>query len=386
VVALVSAGITLDEVGADVARALPGIIGTGLATLLAGAAGSWLISRRLRRQTRGLAAPALARMLDYYSAVLHAVREGLLVLDDDGRVQLVNDEARRLLGLDGGATGRHVAELHLSADLTRTLAGQRQTVDEVHVSGGRVLVVNQAPALAGRSSGSVVTLRDHTELQALTGELDSMRAFAESLRAQAHESANRLHTTVSLIELGRGQDAVDFATAELASAQRLTDRVIEDVEEPVLAALLLGKAATASERGVRLEIDPGTAVAATGIPSGDLVTIVGNLLDNAIDAALAGEAPREVQFAAWVEGDRLEIRVEDSGPGVPEEVVPHLFERGWSTKDTVAPPPKGLGRGLGLALVAQAVDRNGGSIGVRPGPGAQFSVSLPVRAHADTVP
>jgi sensor histidine kinase regulating citrate/malate metabolism len=386
VVALVSAGITLDEVGADVARALPGIVGTGLATLLAGAAGSWLISRRLRRQTRGLAAPELARMLDYYSAVLHAVREGLLVLDADGRVQLVNDEARRLLGLDGGATGRHVAELHLSADLTRTLAGQRQTVDEVHVSGGRVLVVNQAPALAGRSSGSVVTLRDHTELQALTGELDSMRAFAESLRAQAHESANRLHTTVSLIELGRGQDAVDFATAELASAQRLTDRVIEDVEEPVLAALLLGKAATASERGVRLEIDPGTAVAATGIPSGDLVTIVGNLLDNAIDAALAGEAPREVQFAAWVEGDRLEIRVEDSGPGVPEEAVPHLFERGWSTKDTVDAPPKGLGRGLGLALVAQAVDRNGGSITVRPGPGAQFSVSLPVRAHADAAP
>jgi sensor histidine kinase regulating citrate/malate metabolism len=123
----------------------------------------------------------------------------------------------------------------------------------------------------------------------------------------------------------------------------------------------------------------------TGIPSGDLVTIAGNLLDNAIDAALAGDPPREVHLAAWVEADRLKIRVEDSGPGVPEEAVPHLFERGWSTKQVAGAVPQGLGRGLGLALVAQAVRRNGGSIGVRPGPGAQFSVSLPVRALADAV-
>jgi sensor histidine kinase regulating citrate/malate metabolism len=387
VVALLSAGITLDAIGADLTRSLPGIIGTGLVTLAAGTLGSWLVSRRLRRQTGGLDAAALARMLDYYNAVLHAVREGLLLLDGDRRVQLVNDEARRLLALDDDVMGRNVRELGLSRDLTEALAAQQQTVDEVHVSGGRVLVVNQAPARpSGRSAGAVVTLRDHTELQALTGELDSVRAFAESLRAQAHEAANRLHTTVSLIELGRGQDAVDFATAELASAQQLTDRVVDAVEEPVLAALLLGKTATAHERGVRLEIDPGTAVGSTGIPSGELVTIVGNLLDNAIDAALAGDPPREVQFAAWVGDGRLEIRVEDSGPGVSEEQVPRLFERGWSTKDVGAAQPAGPGRGLGLALVAQAVRRNGGSIDVRPGPGAQFSVSLPVRTPADAAP
>ncbi|MCZ2861213.1 sensor histidine kinase [Blastococcus sp. VKM Ac-2987] len=387
VVALVSAGITLDAIGADLARSLPGILVAGLVILAVGSAGSWLISRRLRRQTRGLGAPVLARMLDYYEAVLHAVREGLLVVDGDRRVQLVNDEARRLLSLDADPNGRHVSELGLSADLVETLRGQQQTVDEVHVSGGRVLVVNQVPARApGDSAGVVVTLRDHTELQALTGELDSVRAFAESLRAQAHEAGNRLHTTVSLIELGRGQDAVEFATAELASAQRLTDRVVDAVEEPVLAALLLGKSATAHERGVRLEIDPGTAVAATGIPSGELVTIVGNLLDNAIDAALAGAPPREVQFAAWVDRDRLEIRVEDSGPGLTEQQVPRVFERGWTTKDADDQLPAGAGRGLGLALVAQAVRRNGGSVTVRPGPGAQFAVSLPVRTAVGSAP
>lgn len=387
VVGIVSAGITLEAIGADLARSLPAVVGTGLVTLAVGTAGSWLISRRLRRQTRGLGAPVLARMLDYYEAVLHAVREGLLVLDGDRRVQLVNDEARRLLSLDEDPAGRHVTELGLSPELTGTLGRQEQTVDAVHVSGGRVLVVNQAPArTSGSSSGAVVTLRDHTELQALTGELDSVRAFAESLRAQAHEAGNRLHATVSLIELGRQQDAVQFATAELASAQFLTDRVVDAVEEPVLAALLLGKSATAHERGVRLEIDPGTAVTATGIPSGELVTIVGNLLDNAIEAALAGAPPREVQFAAWVDGDRLELRVEDSGQGVREELVQRVFERGWTTKDAGDATSTAVGRGLGLALVAQAVRRNGGAIGVRPGPGAQFSVSLPVRASVDAAP
>jgi sensor histidine kinase regulating citrate/malate metabolism len=386
VVALVSAGITVSTIGEDLTAALPGIAGTALATLVVGAAGSWVLSRRLRRQTRGLSPVALSRMVEYHEAVLHAVREGLLLVDGDQRVLLVNDEGRRLLSLDEDPVGRPVTDLDLPRDLTETLRRQQPAVDEVHVTDTRVLVVNQAAARPGdRSAGTVVTLRDHTELQALTGELDSVRAFAESLRAQAHEAANRLHTTVSLVEMGRAQEAVDFATAELASAQRLTDRVVDAVGEPVLAALLLGKAATAHERGVLLEIDPSSAVGNTGIPGGDLVTIVGNLVDNAIDAALTGEPPREVQVALWAAEGRLEIRVEDTGPGLTEEDLAHAYERGWTTKEATA-APRGLGRGLGLALVAQAVRRHGGTLSCRTGPGAEFRVTLPVRVPVQAAP
>ena len=382
VVALVSAGITVSAIGHDLTAALPGIAWTALATLVVGAIGSWVLSRRLRRQTRGLSPVALGRMVEYHEAVLHAVREGLLLVGGDQRVLLVNDEGRRLLSLDEDPVGRNVSELDLPPDLTETLRRQQPAVDEVHVTDTRVLVVNQAAARPGdRSAGTVVTLRDHTELQALTGELDSVRAFAESLRAQAHEAANRLHTTVSLVELGRAQEAVDFATAELASAQRLTDRVVDAVGEPVLAALLLGKAATAHERGVLLEIDPSSAVGSTGIPGGDLVTIVGNLVDNAIDAALAGDPPREVQVGLEVVGECLEIRVEDSGPGLSEDDLLHAYERGWTTKES-----GGAGRGLGLALVRQAVRRNGGDLTCRPGPGAEFRVSLPLRTPVEATP
>jgi sensor histidine kinase regulating citrate/malate metabolism len=383
VVAVVSAGLTVDVVGADLATAVPGILGTAAVTLAVGALGSWAVSRRLRRQTGGLDAATMAAMLEHHEAVLHAVREGLLLLDREQRVQLANDEARRLLDLDGDPAGRRVDELGLPPELAEALARPQRGIDEVHLTDTRVLLVNRSPTRAsGRAAGSVVTLRDHTELQALTGERDSVRAFAESLRAQAHEAANRLHATVSLVELGRSREAVEFATAQLASAQRLTDRVVGAVEEPVLAALLLGKAATAAERGVHLDVDPGTAVGATGIPGGDLVTVVGNLLDNAIDAALSGEPPREVQVGVWADGDRLEIRVEDSGPGLTEEEARHAFRRGWSTKSHPDGAPAGLGRGLGLALVEQTVRRHGGTVAVRPGPGAEFRVSLPIMAPA----
>jgi sensor histidine kinase regulating citrate/malate metabolism len=202
------------------------------------------------------------------------------------------------------------------------------------------------------------------------------------LRAQAHEAANQLHTTVTLVELGRSEEAVEFATAQLAVAQQLTDQVVAAVDEPVLAALLLGKAAAAHERGVALEIDPSTAVHATGLPSGDLVTVVGNLIDNAIDAAATGSAPREVQVAMQLDEGVLEVRVEDTGPGLTEEQARRAFDLGWSTKDGDSAAPAGLGRGLGLALVASTVRRHGGEVSVRPGPGAEFRVTLPVPVPA----
>ena len=369
VLALVSVGVTREKISRELAQQVPLLLIAGVVALLLAAAGSALIARRLRRLTHGMASDELARMYEFYEAVLHAVREGLVLLDPDGRLLLANDEARRLLDLPEAWTGRRLDELGLPAPMTEALAGGREVADAIHLTSNRVLVVNQAPARwEGRELGTVLTLRDHTDLQALTGELDSARGLAEALRSQAHEAANRLHSVVSLIELGHTDQALTFATSELALAQRLTDLVVGAVDEPMLTALLLGKAAEANERGVELEVDPDSSVPEGVIPARDLVTLVGNLLDNAIDAAAAAPGPRRVGFSSWIEdtpsahaiASTLVLQVSDSGPGLNKESAARAFTRGWSTKTD----GRLTGHGLGLALVGQTAHRHHGTVDV----------------------
>jgi sensor histidine kinase regulating citrate/malate metabolism len=373
VVALVSVGITVEAIAGQMRdRLVPLLFAAGIA-LAVGCTSTYLVSRRIGRQTHGLAPAELGRRIDYHEAILHAVREGLLLVDKDRRVTLCNDGARELLDLSGEVEGRRVDELGLPEALAASLAGVAH--DEIRLTDHRVLVVNSAPVHAGdRAHGSVVTLRDHTDLQALTGELNSVRGFAESLRSQAHEAANRLHTVVSLVELGRTAEAVEFATAELRIAQRLTDRVVGAVAEPVLAALLLGKAAEASERGATLVITEDTEIDETALDGDgarDVVTILGNLIDNGLDAALEGGGQPKVFVTARTEGGELVLRVADTGRGLDPDRMHEAFDRGWSTKPG--------NRGLGLALVGQAVRRNRGTIEVGTEGGAVFTVRLRVR-------
>ncbi|WP_024877857.1 ATP-binding protein [Saccharomonospora piscinae] len=387
VTAMVAAGITVEAISGELAERLPPVLAVAAGVLLVGIVGSVAVSDRLRRQTRGVAPEELSRMFDYYEAILHSVREGLLLVGHDGRVVLCNDAAAELLGLSDDVRGLPVAGLGLADDLARTMVSERAAEDELHVTDTRVLLVNTVPVRSrDRAMGNVVTLRDHTELQSLTGELDTVRGFAESLRAQAHESANRLHAVVSLVELGRTEQAVSLATAELRAAQELTDRVLGAVGEPVLAALLLGKSSEAAERGVELVLTGDTALEDTSalLDSRDLITVLGNLVDNAVDAAVDTAAERAPTVTVTVrrDGAALLLRVADSGPGVDPAVSSDIFRRGWSTK----PGGGEAGRGLGLALVGQTVRRLGGTLTTTNAEagGAVFTIQLPVPAGHDT--
>lgn len=386
VIGLVSAGIQVEKISERVQGQLTALLAVAGSALALGAVGTYVINARLRRHTHGMNAAELSRMHDYHQAALHAVREGLLMLDGQYRVALINDGGRELLGVSSqdGVIGRSVADLGLPAPLTGALLSSEPRVDEVHLTSTRVLVVNTSPVSGGEQRGTVATLRDVTELQSLMGELDSERGFTQALRSQAHEAANRLHTVVSLIELGRAEQAVEFATAELELAQALTDQVVAAVGEPVLAALLLGKTAQANERGVELVVSEDSrlddGLLPPSLPARDLVTILGNLIDNAVDAA-QGSVRARVTVTAYTDGTDgtqgrgLVLRVSDTGAGVDPAHAEAVFQRGFSTK-----PAGPGGRGLGLALVRQTVNRCKGTLTVAEaeGGGAEFEVRLPL--------
>lgn len=382
IIGLVSAGIKVESISKRVQDQVTALFAVAVGALALGAIGTYVINASLRRHTHGMNAAELSHMHDYHQAALHAVREGLLMLDGQYKVALINDGGRELLGVSGEVVGMSVADLGLPAPLTGALLASEPRVDEVHLTSDRVLVVNTSPVSGGERRGTVVTLRDVTELQSVMGELDSERGFTQALRSQAHEAANRLHTVVSLIELGRAEEAVDFATAELELAQALTDQVVAAVSEPVLAALLLGKTAQANERGVELVVSQESTLddglLPESLPARDLVTILGNLIDNAVDAA-QGSTRARVTVTAATDGSELLLRVADTGAGVDPAHALLVFERGFSTK-----PAGPGGRGLGLALVRQAVQRHEGTLSVAgaAGGGAEFLVRLPLPTTA----
>jgi sensor histidine kinase regulating citrate/malate metabolism len=363
IVGLVSAGITLETLAAHWRSQWPMVAALAAAALAISVVGVWAIRSRLLRQTRGLRPDELRVMYDHHDAILHSVSEGLIVLDRD-KVAVVNDEARRLLGLPTGA----VDTPQLPAFLRSSGSGVR---DEVHVTDDRVLVVNRSPVNRSPSS-EVVTIRDRTELQGALGELNSLKVLTDSLRSQAHEAANRLHTVITMVEMGRTDEAVRFATDELELSQRLVDRLSEAVGEPALVALLLGKATQAHERGIALTITEDTQLASDSdhalVSPQEMVTVVGNLIDNAMDACDRDDP--WVEVTVQQSHGILQIKVADSGPGMDPRTFARAVQRGYSTKGGSDH------HGLGLALVAQVVNRHHGTLATDVTYGSVVTVTL----------
>lgn len=371
IVGAVSVGIAYDSVRARLLAAIPGLLAYAGGALAVGALAAYLISRRLQRQTHDLAFSDISALLTEREAMLHSIREGVVALDRTGCIRLLNDEAQRLLGIGPDAAGRPLDEALGGGRTTDVLAGRVVGDDLVTVRGNRVLLANRMPTDDG---GAVATLRDRTELEDLGRELDSTRGLIDALRAQDHEHANRLHTLLGLLELDMHDDAMEFVTEVVGVHRATAEQVTEKVHDPLLAALLVGKTTVAAERGVALRMASGTLLPDRLVDPRALVTVVGNLVDNALDAA-AGSVDARIEVGLRADGRTVVLRVHDSGPGIPAGSHESIFMEGWSTKEL---PAHGK-RGLGLPLVRRLAERQGGSVSVSGSPegGAVFEVVLP---------
>ena len=341
-----------------------------------GAAASFLLSRLIRRRTRGLEPAAIAALADQREALLHSIREGVFSVADDGTITVLSDSARELIGLEGDVQGRRVDELDLDPAIRGLLADHAEIRDHVVVVGDRVLVVNRNPVHErGRRVASVTTLRDRTELLALQSELSARQSITNTLRAQTHEFHNQLHTISGLVQLGEYDEVSRLVGTLSRRRAEISDAVTAKVEDPAVAALLIAKTSLAAERGIELRMSADSDLPRLDPESStDVGTVLGNLVDNAVDASVSvGGTSVEVDLR--LDAATVRLAVADTGPGVPPDRVGEIFKRGWSSK-----APTVEGRGVGLALVQVVCERRGGAVSVRTGEdgsGAVFEAVLP---------
>ncbi len=359
VVGEVSVGISTTAVRTELVKDLVnGGLVTG-AVLLLGLAGSTLLARRWKRLTLGLEPEELAELVREQEAVLHGIGEGVVAIDPNGVVTVVNDEARSLLSIDG-KPGMRIENIGLTPRLLEVI--ESPTAEPVLAAVNEVVVVAAARKVLrdNRNLGTVLTVRDRTDVETLTRQLDAVQSMSAVLRAQRHEFANRMHLVSGLLHEGHPDRASQYIDEILGVGPRSeTVEGIDALSDAYLRSFLTAKAAHARESGVRMVLGENTWVGGEVAVPVDVTTVLGNLVDNAIDAARLGvRRPAEVEVELVQDGSTLHIVVVDSGDGVDLE-VDQVFVEGVSTKSTADSPG---GRGVGLALSRQIARTRGGDV------------------------
>ena len=357
----------------------------GLGALL-GLAASWLLSRRIKRHTRGLEVAEIASLADHREALLHSIREGVIAVNGDGEITLLNDSARELLALGLDAVGRRIDAVGMDPAVVMYLqsddAGSHDGEDTVIATRTRVLALNRrAASSGGQYIGTVTTMRDRTDLATMSSQLSSHKSVTDTLRAQTHEFANQLHTISGLVQLGEFVSVRDLVGTLTRRRAEISDAVTQRISDPAVAALLIAKTSLAAERKVAMDIAPDSALAPLDPAlATDVITLLGNLIDNAVDVS-EGSPPARVEVGVIETPTTLTVTVTDSGPGVPEHLREAIFARGVTSKPDVPG-----GRGIGLALVRLVTAQHGGTVAVTDAPagGARFTVEIPQSeaAHA----
>jgi two-component system CitB family sensor kinase len=346
-------------------------------TLLLGIVGAGILTRQLKRETLGLEPRDLADLLREREAVLHGIDEGVLAVDHDNRITVCNDAAADLIGR-ALVPGTPLAEANLPGGLQALLAGVPSAHGVTTITEERTLIVSATPVTRGdRDLGRVLTMRDRTQMDQMARELDVVRALSDALRAQAHEYTNRLHTLFGLLRMGHHSEAEEYLRELMKDPLSTEQGDAGRLRDPYLRGVLAAKNAAAAERGVQLRLTDASLVPGRLTAPLDVVTVVGNLLDNAVTASARGSRrPAWVEISLVAQADTLEVVVVDSGDGVPEGGEDSLFELGTTTKVDADRP-----HGIGLTLARQFARRHGGDLELthRGGTecGAVFVATLP---------
>jgi len=342
-----------------------------------------LLARSFKRAIFGLEPHQIGRMFEERSAILGSIREGIVAVNKDGYITMINQAAKKTLGLhsDQDYINQYVESVIPETGILDVLRTGKSQLDRERRVGDMEIIVNRIPILHDEKvMGVVSSFREKDEIDTLAKELSQVQEYSEMLRHQTHEYSNKLHTISGLIQLEAYDKAIELIGHETSGYQDLLQFLVAAVPDPVVAGCILGKYNRAKELNIQLNVDRDSNF--TDVPAWinkeKIVTVLGNLLDNAYQAVTPlPEAQRVVNISLTDLGNDLIFEVEDSGEGITEDVAGHIFEKGVSSSDE-------QGKGIGLYLVKDVLSYINGHITVNTSDlgGVLFTVYIPKKRAA----
>ncbi|CAH0194240.1 sensor histidine kinase [Peribacillus sp. Bi134] len=377
IIGIVSVGFLVDDVRAQIFKDLSKEMIVSLVAIMISIIGSYMLARSIRKDTLGLEPFEIANLYKEKNAVLHSVKEGILAIDQNGSITSMNQPAKKLLDIKESVRHLNVDNvdgLFPSKYLFEVLKSGEPQVDKEISWKDKSVIVNCTPIFDSEGvSGVVASFRDRTEIEEMVNTLSEVKMHSEDLRAQTHEFTNKLYVLSGLIQLGEYDEAIEMIQSETSELHSLNRVVFEQIKDTKVQALLLGKIGKASEKKIFFEIDAQSYLEKLPdhIKLSQLTLILGNIIDNALEAVSSTEEPL-VKFFATDIGNDMVFEVSDNGKGIPEDAIAHIFNRGFTSKNSGSPS------GYGLSNADHVVKELGGIIEVHSEDGNTiFTVYLP---------
>lgn len=350
-VGAVCVGVLVGDIRDEFTSFTKGLIPYFGIALLIGIIAAWALSINIKRTILGLEPKEISVIFNERETIINNMKDGLIAINLDGKVSLINDQAKEILN-----TQEHVDE-KLMRHLREVLSGgERITNLEQKLSGGITVMSNYSAVKSkeGKLTGALVTFQDMTSVSKMAEELTGVQKLNWDLRAQQHEFMNKLHTIAGLIQLEEYEEVLDYIFQTFRGGEEINS-VIEKIHDAPLAALLLAKYSKASEAKISMEIDRESNLnfLPVNISPHEIGAIVGNLIENSIEA-LKGHTGGKI-YVSIKQDEKIIIKVMNNGKPISDEIRDKIFERGFSTKQGE--------RGFGLFIIKEIVDSAGGRLG-----------------------
>ncbi|MDM5303060.1 two-component system sensor histidine kinase MaeL [Bacillus subtilis] len=375
-VGAVAVGITVNEIDEVISHSLRPLYFIICVSIFVGVIGAVIVARTVKNIMYGLEPYEIATLLEERSAMLESTKEGILAVDEHGKIKLANAEAKRLfvkMGINTNPFDQDVNDILPKSRLKKVIETKKPLQDRDLRINGLELVFNEVPIqLKGQTVGAIATFRDKTEVKHLAEQLSGVKMYANALRAQSHEFMNKLHVILGLVQLKEYDDLEDYIKDIAIQQKSETSEIINDIKSSVLAGFLLGKQSFIREQGANLDIECSGVIPNAADPSviHELITIIGNLINNGLDA-VANMPEKQITMSMRFHNSILDIEITDTGAGMSEEDQAKVFEQGYSTK--------GKNRGFGLSFTQQSIENLKGQMILtsEKNEGTTFSLRVP---------